>query len=115
MVVCSLELNHKTVLPALVCLRRFSIATGAVILAACGGASGSPPIDAPPVVTLDCPTYCREIETNCSGLNAQYATIAQCMATCAKFTTPGVLTDPSGNTLGCRIYHAGEPARLTPI
>ena len=92
-----------------------SAAGGALVLAACGSAPGNPPIDAPPVVTLDCPTYCNEIETNCMGLNAQYPTMAQCMATCAKLTTPGTLADTSGNTLGCRIYHAGEPSRLTPI
>ncbi len=89
------------------------LAGGGIVLAACGGDPGNRAIDAPPV-TLDCTTYCREIETNCTGLNAQYPTMAQCMATCAKFTTPGALTDMAGNTLGCRIYHAGDPSRLTP-
>lgn len=82
-------------------------------MAACGG-PGNTPIDAPPVVALDCTTYCNEIETNCTGLNAQYPTMAQCTATCAKFTTPGALTDTVGNTLGCRIYHAGDPSARTP-
>ena len=90
-----------------------SIASGVMALAACGEDHGNR-IDAPLAVTLDCTTYCNEIQTNCTGLNAQYPTMAQCTATCAKFTTPGALTDTAGNTLGCRIYHAGAPSQRTP-
>lgn len=89
-----------------------SIASGVMALAACGEGHGNR-IDAPLAVTLDCTTYCNEIETNCTGLNAQYPTLAQCTATCAKFT-PGALTDTAGDTLGCRIYHAGAPSARTP-
>jgi hypothetical protein len=87
-------------------------------------ADAAPQIDAPatpdaPTVKLDCATYCSEIQTNCTGANAQYGgatpadATAHCMATCAKFT-PGALADQAGNTLGCRIYHAGAPAMATP-
>jgi hypothetical protein len=90
-----------------------SIVGGALVSVACGEPTGNTPIDAPPVVTLDCTTYCNEIKTNCTGLNAQYPTMAQCAATCANFT-PGTLADMVGNTLGCRIYHAGLPSQGTP-
>ncbi len=76
-------------------------------------------IDAPPPLTLDCPTYCTEIQANCTGTNAQYPTEpntpnAHCLAACASFPT-GTLADTSGNTLGCRIYHAGAPAKTDPV
>jgi hypothetical protein len=70
-------------------------------------------IDAPTAVTLDCTTYCNELERNCTGLNAQYPDIEHCIATCAS-VAPGALSDTFGNTLGCRIYHAGAPAKATP-
>ena len=71
--------------------------------------AATPTPDAPPAVTLDCPTYCNEIQTNCTGANAQYPDAAHCTATCAKFP-PGALADMANNTLGCRIYHAGAPS-----
>lgn len=97
-------------------------------LAACGDDGGKvtpdakPPIDAPPAmidappttVTLDCPTYCTEIQANCIGTNAQYPDAAHCTATCAKFP-PGALADMANNTLGCRIYHAGAPSMAMPV
>jgi len=89
-----------------------------IALADCGG--GNPTIDAA-VVPLDCPTYCAEIQANCTGANAQYPdlnadpSMAHCMATCASFTKgTSTVTDMSGNTLGCRIYHAGAPSKMAP-
>jgi hypothetical protein len=80
-----------------------------------------PPIDAPPVVANDCPTYCSTIAANCTGLNAQYGgtsaadVTAHCMSTCAaEFKTLGAVTDTTGATLGCHIYHAGTPSKTTP-
>ena len=67
-------------------------------------------------VAQDCTTYCNEIQTNCTGANAQYAAtgMTNCMATCASFP-PGTADDKAGqNTLGCRIYHAGMPAATDP-
>jgi hypothetical protein len=69
---------------------------------------------APPVVALDCPTYCAQSAANCTGLNAQYPTNDQCLATCGKWAVDGKVTDTTGNTLGCRIYHSGAPAKMTP-
>lgn len=84
-------------------------------LVACGD-SGTTSSDGPPAVTQDCPTYCTEIQTNCTGANAQYpteATNAHCLAACASFPM-GTAADKTGNTLGCRIYHAGAPSMMTP-
>jgi hypothetical protein len=66
-------------------------------------------------VRLDCPTYCAEIQANCTGANAQYADMTTCMAACTSFQAgASKVTDTSGNTLGCRIYHAGAPAKSMP-
>jgi hypothetical protein len=65
-----------------------------------GGGSG---------VTLDCNTYCTRTQTNCTAANAQYSGMDTCMASCTHFPV-GTLADTGGNTLGCRIYHAGNAA-----
>lgn len=67
--------------------------------------------DAASTDKLDCATYCGKVTANCTGTNAQFPDATQCMQTCAKFT-PGALTDTSGDTLGCRIYHANN-AKVT--
>lgn len=72
------------------------------------------PEDAAPVF-LDCPSYCTEIQAHCIGANTQYDDTPSCMATCASFEVgTSTITDTSGNTLGCRIYHAGAPTRTDP-
>lgn len=84
-----------------------------VALAGCGG-DPKPAIDAAPI-TLDCPSYCTEIQAHCTGANAQYPDPAHCLATCASFTVgTSKLTDTSGNTLGCRINYAGAPSMTAP-
>ena len=75
------------------------------------------PLDAPPDAPppLDCPTYCAEISANCTGTNAQYADDQACRHACEKFPVgASTVTDMSGNTLGCRIYHAGAPSKVSP-
>jgi hypothetical protein len=47
---------------------------------------------------------------NCTGTNAQYTSNDICKGVCAGFTAPGMLGDTTGDTLGCRIYHAGAAA-----
>jgi hypothetical protein len=64
------------------------------------GGSASPPT---------CSAYCSKLKANCSGANAQYTSDAVCMAVCTSFPL-GAATDTSGNTLGCRLYHAGAAA-----
>jgi hypothetical protein len=75
----------------------------------------APQIDAPAAVKQDCPTYCAEIQANCTGANAQYPSETQCEATCKSFAL-GTANDkgPNQNTLGCRIYHAGTPSMTAP-
>jgi hypothetical protein len=64
-------------------------------------------------VALTCDAYCAEVMTNCTGANAQFTDMATCMGTCAGYPA-GALTDTSGNTLGCRLYHGGAPSQATP-
>ncbi|HEX8109131.1 MAG TPA: hypothetical protein VF516_15465 [Kofleriaceae bacterium] len=92
-----------------------------LVLVGCSdNSNNNPPADAATpdttTVALDCPSYCTEIQANCTGANAQYpteTTNAHCLAACASFPT-GTLADTSMNTLGCRIYHAGAPAKSDP-
>jgi hypothetical protein len=65
------------------------------------------------MATLDCASYCSTIMKNCTGNNAQYSSEAACKGTCAAFP-PGALSDMAGDTLGCRLYHAGAPAAGMP-
>lgn len=53
-----------------------------------------------------CTAYCNTIETNCTGNNDQYVSIEACLASCAGLPD-GAAADTSGNTVGCRTYHAG--------
>lgn len=79
------------------------------VLVGCNGRDDMPdaaPPDTAP--TLDCPSYCAKIEAGCTGENAQYPDMKHCMAACASFPVgTSTVADTSGNTLGCRIYHAG--------
>ncbi len=77
------------------------------------GASGKP----------SCSDYCTAIMKNCTGSDGssgggapdatkthqQYSALANCMSACMAFPV-GTLADTSGNTLGCRLYHAKAAA-----
>jgi len=76
-------------------------------------APNPPPIDSPPAVKQDCPTFCGEVLANCTGANAQFPDDAHCEATCASWAL-GTAADKTGATLGCHIYHAGAPSMMTP-
>ncbi|MCA9622154.1 MAG: hypothetical protein KC731_24190 [Myxococcales bacterium] len=74
-----------------------------------GTGGGDPP--------LDCATYCDLVDTNCTGDNQQYTNKQICMDVCEAFDpgTKGTGMTASGeNTLGCRIYHANDPAAADP-
>jgi hypothetical protein len=60
----------------------------------------------------DCAKYCTDIMANCADMNAQYSSSEACMATCKTFPA-GTAADTSGNTAGCRTYHAGA-AKMDP-
>lgn len=72
------------------------------------GAAGSP--CGPKAAELpSCETYCKTVTQHCSGANSQYANEAACVSYCktlAKLPV-GTAADTSGNTIGCRTYHAG--------
>jgi len=46
---------------------------------------------------------------NCVGTNYQYTDMSVCMSSCVAFPV-GLDVDTAGNTLGCRVYHAGAAA-----
>jgi hypothetical protein len=69
-----------------------------------------------------CVNFCSIVQGACTGANVVYATTAECMTTCSGFLTPTPVapytvntttfpsTNPSGNTLACRLYHATNAA-----
>ncbi len=52
-----------------------------------------------------CERYCRVVSVACTGDNAVYETDEQCMAAC-KELDPGDVRDDTGDTVGCRTWHA---------
>lgn len=62
------------------------------------GAGGAPP-------DPTCEEYCDVIMANCQNANTQYKDVETCLAVCGAFPL-GTGSDTSGNTLGCRLYHA---------
>src|SRR5262245_21435906 len=87
---------------------RFFLTTGSTFLtlllglAGCGNSVSTADMSQ----GLTCTAYCSRIMTNCAGANHQYTSMTTCLNSCAAYP-PGVDSDKSGNTLGCRIYHAG--------
>ena len=60
--------------------------------------------------TPNCPDYCATITEKCTGASAQYGSEQACLDFCndgALAWDTGTSADTEGNTLGCRIYHAG--------
>lgn len=64
-----------------------------------GGDAGGPSCDA----------YCTTVTKNCAGATAVYVSKEVCLAAC-KHLPVGTTADTTGNTLGCRAYHAGAAA-----
>lgn len=97
----------------------FSVVAVLVLAVGCGDVKKSKTVDASsqsdaaaidaPAVALTCASYCSKIATNCTGANQQYSDVSNCMASCA-LMTPGVAAEMTGNTLGCRTYHADAAA-----
>jgi cysteine-rich repeat protein len=56
-----------------------------------------------------CDVYCGLMASNCEGT---YADDAECQAACADLSNEGNDGDFDGNSVQCRIYHAGIPASL---
>jgi hypothetical protein len=53
-----------------------------------------------------CADYCTAIEGACAAPRDQWSNEATCLAACEAWAV-GTVDDTSGNTLGCRAYHAG--------
>jgi hypothetical protein len=56
--------------------------------------------------TSPCETYCADEGRLCTGLNVQFTTNEDCLATCATYAT-GTPGDSTGDTLACRMTHLG--------
>ncbi|HUJ59898.1 MAG TPA: hypothetical protein VLX92_15445 [Kofleriaceae bacterium] len=76
-----------------------------LLLAACAGKSPPQVAADSPGGGQDCTTYCNIIQGACTGANGQYSSMDTCVASCSHFPM-GTAADTSGDTLGCRIYHA---------
>jgi hypothetical protein len=72
--------------------------TGGTGMGGMGGAGGGS--------AAACDTYCADIAKNCAGDNMQYGDMASCMGACSALPE-GKPGDMAGNTVNCRIYHAG--------
>ena len=68
--------------------------------------------DDTPACDLSCTDYCTTYLSACSAdaTNTWGTDQAACEADCANFAC-GTADDVTGNTLGCRIYHAGVAAQ----
>lgn len=62
---------------------------------------------------LSCGDYCTNVAANCTADDEQYPSEASCLAICATFAE-GEKGATTGNTLGCRDYHGGDPASMAP-
>ncbi len=66
-----------------------------------------------------CTNFCTLVQGTCTGANAAYTSMSDCMTSCAAFstttkytvdTTTFPSTTPTGNNLACRLYHATNAA-----
>lgn len=58
---------------------------------------------------LTCAAFCAAVAAACTGANVQYASENECMTACAGWPV-GTEGATSGDTLACRMYHAGVAA-----
>jgi hypothetical protein len=60
----------------------------------------------PPAAT--CAEYCTTVMASCTGDDAQYGSEQACLDYCTTWALldPGFVGQTSGNTVGCRLYHA---------
>jgi hypothetical protein len=67
------------------------------------------------VCGTSCEGYCNLAMFSCTGSLAQYADLATCLTVCTGFMTEGSALDVAGDTLGCRVYHAGVAGTSTGL
>jgi hypothetical protein len=62
-----------------------------------------------------CENYCNLVLQNCTGANGAglgFTDHASCVAACGALDAGGAINAPSGDTVQCRIYHAGAAATM---
>ncbi|MDX2055033.1 MAG: hypothetical protein SFV15_21700 [Polyangiaceae bacterium] len=64
-----------------------------------------PCVDDPLTTPPACADYCQIVTVACTGADAVYESVSQCLQTCTKLTV-GQLDHKTENTVGCRKYHA---------
>lgn len=88
-----------------------------VLVAACHS-PGAHVDAAPDAPSLDCDTYCTNIQAGCMDTNVQYPDLPSCKNTCLVFSGTGfgasTINDTTGNTLGCRVHAALSAASAQP-
>ena len=82
--------------------RNLGVALCSIVAIGCGA---TPPAEDVPT----CAEYCDQVMSSCTEGTAQYPDRDSCEASCLAFAA-GELDDASGNTIGCRIFHAGAAA-----
>lgn len=61
----------------------------------------------------ECGPYCDLVMAACTGRLAQYETRTECIALCARLPS-GDAGDKASDTVACRQYYAGSPAKTNP-
>jgi len=80
-------------------------------------AEGGPPSDAAASLPASCAKYCTLVTANCTGDQAQYASLEDCLAFCRHLPLEGPSRDGDQKdtpTTACRQYWADSPARTDP-
>lgn len=84
---------------------------GDIVAPAEGGAADAGP---PPGPAPECASYCDSVLDSCKGSNAQYTSKNECLAICARLP-PGKAGESEGNSIACRQFYAGSPARTDSL
>ena len=80
---------------------------GSLVEPADGGVADAGP---PPGPEPECAAYCDSVLESCTGSRAQYASRDECLAFCARLPA-GKAGESEGNSIACRQFYAGSPAR----
>jgi hypothetical protein len=84
---------------------------GSIVEPVDGGSADAP---APPGPEPECETYCDSVLDSCKGSQAQYTSRDECLAFCANLP-PGKAGENEGNSIACRLFYAGSPARTDSV
>jgi hypothetical protein len=62
----------------------------------------------------ECTAYCDSVLDSCKGSQAQYGSRDECLAFCAALP-PGKVGESQGDSIACRQFYAGSPARTDSL